>query len=317
MTIAPGAARAVGSSGSGTGLGGRSRSRSQWRRNFARNVTAYLFLVPALVLFAVFLWWPIVNAVIISLQRVDLRYEPTWVGLDNFRAVLADPLFWTAWRNTLFFTVLALIFSYISPVLIAMLINEVRWKGFFRLAFYLPTILPVVVTTLLWRWVYDPGPGLANAALGWLGLPRQSWLQSADTVLPSILVMTTWAGAGGAILYYLAALQGVPASLYDAAELDGASIWRRARDIAFPQIRGVLLLFLIGQVVATTQLFTEVFILTGGGPNNASVTVMLLLYRYAFEYNEFGKASAMGVLIFAFLSVFSLIYLRLTFFRKS
>lgn len=293
------------------------RARTRSRRALRRNVTAYFYLLPALLAFGFFLWWPMVSAVILSFQQVDLRYDPTWVGLDNFRRVVDDPLFWTAWRNTLVFTLLALVFSYITPVLIAMAINEVRWKGFFRLAFYLPTILPVVVTTLLWRWVFDPGPGLANSVLEWLGLPRLQWLQSAETVLPSILVMTTWAGAGGAILYYLAALQGVPASLYDAAELDGASIWRRARDIAFPQIRGVMLLFLIGQVVGTTQLFTEVFILTGGGPNNASVTVMLLLYQYAFDYNEFGMASAMGVLIFAFLSVFSLIYLRLTFFRRS
>lgn len=307
----------VGTLGAGAARQETVRRRPRWQRAVQRNATAYLFLLPALVLFALFLWWPIVNAFVISLQRVDLRNEGVWVGLDNFRAVIDDPLFGRAWRNTLYFTLLALVFAYLLPVVMAIAINEVRWRGFFRLAFYLPAVLPPIVTLLLWRWVFDPGPGLANTVLGWLGLPRQAWLQSPGSVLPSILVMTTWAGAGGAILYYLAALQGVPASLYDAAELDGAGLWRRARDITLPQIRGVMWLFLVGQVIATMQLFTEVFVLTDGGPNNASVTIMLLLYRYAFEYNEFGRASALGVLLFFFLSVFSVAYLRLTLLKKS
>ncbi len=292
------------------------RRQPRWRRELRRNAVAYLFLLPALALFALFLWWPIVNAFLISFQKVDLRNDPVWVGLDNFRTVINDPLFFRAWRNTLLYTVLALVFAYLVPVVLAIAINEVRGKDFFRLAFYLPGVLPPIVALLLWRWVFDPGPGLANTALGWVGLESQAWLQSADTVIPSILVITTWGGVGGAILYYLAALQGVPASLYDAAELDGAGLWRRAIDITIPQIRGVMLLFLVGQVIATMQLFTEVFVLTSGGPNNASVTVMLLLYRYAFEYNEFGNASALGVLIFLFLSVFSVGYLRMTFFKK-
>lgn len=306
----------VGTVGAGLARRAQARRRPRWQRALARNATAYLFLLPALLLFAMFLWWPIINAFIISFQRVDLRNESAWIGLDNFRAVINDPLFFKAWRNTLLFTVLALIFAYLVPVFLAIAINEVRWRDFFRLAFYLPAVLPPIVSLLLWRWVFDPGPGLANTALGWVGLPRQGWLQAADSVLPSILVITTWGGVGGAILYYMAALQGVPASLYDAAELDGASLWQRARDITLPQIRGVMLLFLVGQVIGTMQLFTEVFVLTSGGPNNASITVMLLLYRYAFEFNEFGKASAMGVLIFLFLSVFSVGYLRLTFFKK-
>jgi multiple sugar transport system permease protein len=307
----------VGTLGAGAVRQETARHRPRWQRAVRRNATAYLFLLPALVLFALFLWWPIVNAFVISLQRVDLRNEGVWVGLDNFRAVIDDPLFGRAWRNTLYFTLLALVFAYLLPVVMAIAINEVRWRGFFRLAFYLPAVLPPIVTLLLWRWVFDPGPGLANTVLGWLGLPRQGWLQSPDSVLPSLLVMTTWAGAGGAILYYLAALQGVPASLYDAAELDGAGLWRRARDITLPQIRGVMWLFLVGQVISTMQLFTEVFVLTDGGPNNASVTIMLLLYRYAFEYNEFGRASALGVLLFFFLSAFSVAYLRLTLLKKS
>jgi multiple sugar transport system permease protein len=294
----------------------RTRSRSRWRRALAHNIPAYLFLLPALVLFGLFLWWPIVNAFITSFQRVDLRNEPTWVGLQNFRAVLGDPLFGKALSNTLTYTVLALLFGYLVPVVLAIAANEIRWKGYFRFAFYLPAVLPVIVTALLWRWVFDPGPGLANTALRAVGLDPLPWLQSPRTVMPAIVIMTTWAGAGGAMIIYLAALQSVPSTLYDAAELDGANLWRRIRHVTLPHIRGVMLLFLIGQIIVTMQLFTEVFVLTDGGPNNASVTLMLLLYRYAFQYNQFGQASAMGVILFLFLAVFSLLYLRLTFFKK-
>lgn len=292
------------------------RARPRWQRSLARNATAYLFLFPALLLFTTFLWWPIVSAFIISFQEVDLRNEPTWVGLQNFRDVINDPLFGTAWRNTLYFTVLALVFAFLLPLVLAIVINEMRWRGFFRLAFYLPTMLPAIVTVILWRWVYDPGQGLANTVLGWLGQGPSAWLQSPASVLPSILIMTTWGGVGGTILFYLAGLQGIPASLYDAAELDGAGVWRRTMDITIPHMRGIMWLFLIGQVIGTMQLFVQPFALTDGGPNNASLTLMLLLYRYAFEYNEFGKASAMGVMLFLFLSLLSIVYLKKTFFKR-
>jgi multiple sugar transport system permease protein len=302
--------------GSGAGPLNSVRAKPRWQRELARNATAYLFLLPALVLFATFLWWPIVSAFIISFQEVDLRNEPSWVGLDNYREVLNDPLFRIAWRNTLTFTALALIFAFLLPLALAIAINEMRWRGFFRFAFYLPTILPAIVTVILWRWLFDPGPGLANTALGWIGLGPFAWLQARDSVLPSILIMTTWGGVGGTILFYLAGLQGIPATLYDAAELDGAGLWRRTRDITLPHMRGIMWLFLIGQVIGTMQLFVQPFAMTDGGPNNASLTIMLLLYRYAFEYNEFGRASAMGVLLFLFLSILSIFYLRKTFFRR-
>jgi len=128
--------------------------------------------------------------------------------------------------------------------------------------------------------------------------------------------MTTWGGMGGTMLYYLAALNAVPSDLYEAAELDGANILQRVIYITIPQIRPIMWLFLVGQIIGTMQIFTEVFALTDGGPNNASVTLMLLLYRYAFQYNEFGKASALGVILFIFLSAFSIMYMRMTFFKK-
>lgn len=292
-----------------------SAPRPAWgrRRAARRNVAAYLFLLPALLLFATFAWYPIARGFVIAFQHLDLRTPPRWVGLDNFRLVLADPLFGIAWRNTLQFAALGLLLGYLLPVALAIAVNEMRHgRAYFRLAFYLPVILPPMVTVLLWRWFYDPGPGLANTVLRAVGLPSQPWLQSPRTAMLSLVILSTWANAGGTMLIYLAALQGVPAHLYEAAEIDGAGLWRRLFHITLPQLRMVMLIMLVLQIIGTMQVFTEPFVMTDGGPVNATVTVLLLLYRYAFRYGNFGAASAIGLMLFVVLVAFSMLYLWLT-----
>jgi multiple sugar transport system permease protein len=173
-------------------------------------------------------------------------------------------------------------------------------------------MLPPVVTALLWKWFYDPGPGLFNTLLHAVNLPGLSWLDSSSTSMLSLVLVSTWANMGSATLIYLAAFQGIPGELYEAAELDGASIWQRIRYVTIPHTRFVLLIMMLLQVVATMQVFTEPYVMTGGGPEDSTVTVLLLLYRYAFVYNDFGTASAMSLLLFIALGAFSALYLRLT-----
>ncbi len=287
--------------------------RSRWRRALAHNLPAYLFLLPAILLFATFSWYPILRGFVISFQRIDLINPPAWVGLANFRLILNDPLFYRAWRNTFQFAGLALLIGYFVPVILAILVNEMRHgRSYFRLAFYLPVILPPMVTVLLWKWFYDPGPGLANTVLRLLDLPPQPWLQSPRTAMLSLVILSTWANAGGTMLIYLAALQGIPAQLYEAAEIDGANLWQRLIHITLPQLRVVMLILLVLQIIGTMQVFTEPFVMTDGGPVNSTLTVLLLLYRYAFRFNNFGAASALGLILFLVLVAFSLIYLWLT-----
>lgn len=282
-------------------------------RKIAEQATAYAFLAPAIVLFALFTWYPILRGFVLSFQHVDLVEGSSWVGLENFRLVLGDPLFWRAWGNTLQFTWMALLLGYLAPVALAIAVNEMRHgKAFFRLAFYLPVILPPMVALLLWKWFYDPGPGLANTLLRAIGLPPLQWIQSPRTAMLSLVILSTWANAGGTMLIYLAALQGIPAHLYDAAEIDGANLWQRLRHITLPQIRGVMLILLVLQIIGTMQVFTEPFVMTDGGPVNATVTVLLLLYRYAFTYQNLGAAAALGLILFVVLALFSLLYLWLT-----
>jgi multiple sugar transport system permease protein len=278
-----------------------------------RNLGGYLFLLPALVIFALFVWYPLVLGLVMSFQSVDMLNPAVWVGWTNYRHVFSDPLFAVAWRNTLVFTGYALLFGYFVPIALALLINEMRHgKALFRLAFYLPVMLPPIVVAFLWLWLYNADSGLINALLNSLHLPSGLWLETKATALPALVVVATWGAAGSTFLIYLAALQGVPASLYEAAELDGSNLWQRIWHITLPSIRPIMLLMLVLQIIATMQVFTEPFTITGGGPENATLTVLMLIYRYTFQNAEFGEASALGVILFLVLSVFALVYMRMT-----
>jgi len=279
-----------------------------------KNVAAYLFLLPAILLFLLFSWYPIINGFIISFQSIDLISGiNSFVGFDNFRIVLSDSLFYKAVGNTMYFVFLGLLIGYLLPVILAIMVNEMHHgKSYFRLAFYLPVILPPMVSVLLWKWFYDPGMGLMNIFLGVFGLAPSEWIYSAKTAMPSLVLMSTWANVGGTMLLYLAALQGVPASLYESAELEGASVYQRIVSITLPEIRGVMAIMFLLQIIGTIQVFTEPFVMTDGGPAYSTLTVMQILYNYAFKFYDFGSASAVGLLLFIVLAFFSILYMKVS-----
>jgi multiple sugar transport system permease protein len=173
-----------------------------------------------------------------------------------------------------------------------------------------------VVSVLLWTVFFRAdSTGLFNTMLSWVGLGPLPWLQNQSTVMPSIVIESTWANAGGTVIVYLAALLSVPRELYDAASVDGASIWQKIWHVTLPQMRGILLITMILQLIATAQLFTEPFLFTHGGPANATMTVLLLIYTYAFQNSlggDFGMAAALSIMLAAFLGVFTGVYLWLT-----
>jgi multiple sugar transport system permease protein len=296
-----------------TRRGPQRRHGKPWRRTVADNLVAYGFLSGGLLCFALFSWYPAIRAVVLSFQQNNFADAATWVGTANFRRLVADPEFFAAWRNTFEFTGLALVIGFAVPFALAVLLNEIRHaKAFFRLAVYLPVMIPPVVTALLWKWFYDPGPGLFNEVLRALHLPTSNWTNSTSTAMVSLVLVSTWANLGGTTLIYLAALQGIPGELYEAAELDGASLWQRIRHVTIPQTRFVMLMLLLLQIVATMQVFTEPYVMTGGGPEDATITVLYLVYKYAFVYLDYGAACALSVMLLVFLGAFSALYLRLT-----
>ncbi|MGV9291173.1 carbohydrate ABC transporter permease [Streptomyces sp. NPDC003719] len=281
-------------------------------KSLRRNLTAHGFLIGAVLCFAVFSWYPMIREFFLAFQKTD-NGDVSWVGLDNLTTVFNDPAFWQAWRNTLLFTVLALVFGFAVPFVVAVVINEFRHgKGYLRLLVYLPVMLPPVASVLLFKYLYDPGYGLLNEVFGFFGLPAQQWLQDPDTSMLSIVIASTWMNMGGAALIYLAALQGIPGELYEAAELDGAGVLRKIWHVTIPQTRLILSLMLLMQVISTMQVFVEPFLLTGGaGPEGSTTTVVYLIYQYAFNFNDYGAAAALGLLLLVILAGFSAAYVKL------
>jgi multiple sugar transport system permease protein len=293
----------------------------RWPRVRARvsreGLSTLVFLLPLLGIFGLFSWFPIIRAFVMSLQETNLVSTPTFVGLENFSRVLADPLFGIAVRNTAYFALLALVIGFPIPLVLAVIMSETRrGKGVLSALAYLPVVVPPVVSVLLWRFFFDASPtGVFNTILGWIGLGPLPWLQNSASAMPSIVMEATWAAAGGTVIIYLAALLSVPPELYDAAEVDGASIWQKIRNVTLPHLRGVLFVTLILQLIATAQVFTEPFLFTGGGPANATTTVLLLIYHYAFQNSlggEYGMAAALSVMLAGFLGVFTAGYFWLT-----
>ncbi|MGW0187415.1 carbohydrate ABC transporter permease [Streptomyces sp. NPDC003362] len=286
---------------------------SRLARSVRRNLTAHAFLIGAVLCFGFFSWYPMVREFLLAFQQTE-GGRTTWVGLDNLTTVYNDPAFWQAWRNTLLYTVLALLLGFVVPFVVAVLINEFRHgKGYLRLLVYLPVMLPPVASVLLFKYLYDPGYGLLNELFGFFGLPEQQWLQDPDTSMLSVVIAATWMNMGGAALIYLAALQGIPGELYEAAELDGAGLFRKLWHVTIPQTRLVLSLMLLMQIIATMQVFVEPFLLTGGaGPEGSTTTVVYLIYQYAFNFNNYGAAAALGLLLLVLLAGFSAAYVKLS-----
>jgi multiple sugar transport system permease protein len=281
------------------------------------GLATLVFLLPMLLVFGLFSWWPIVRSFVMSVQHTNLVTAPEFVGLDNFRAVLADPLLGTAVQNTLWFAILALVLGYPVPLVAAVLMSDVRRaRGLYALLAYLPVVIPPAVAVLLWKVFYDAeDTGVFNTILGWVGLGPVPWLETAATAMPSLVLEATWAAAGGTVIIYLAALVSVPPELYDAAEVDGAGVWRKVWHVTVPHLRGIMVITLILQIIGTVQVFLEPYLFTDGGPDNATLTVLLLVYRYAFQNTtggDYGKATALSLMLALALAVLSLVYFRAT-----
>ena len=279
---------------------------------WAEQIPAYLFLLPAIIVFGLFAWYPMVNSVIMSFQSVKLNGDTSWVGLDNYSRMFADPTFGQSWVNSIQFALLSILIGFLVPIVVAIGVNEVRrFKGVFRLVYFLPNLIPVVIYLLVWRLIYLPDGGFLNSVLGVFGIEPQLWLQNPDTVKPALIVILTWANFGGTMLIYLAALQDLSPELYEASEIDGASPFQRIRFITLPYLTTTMKLLLVLQFLTVIQLFTEPFLLTSGGPANNTLTPVLSIYRKAFTDNDFGLAAAWSVTLVFFLAIFSIIYQRL------
>lgn len=294
--------------------GGQQRPPAPRRRRRLRltreQLWAVIIALPIIVTFLYFSWGPIINGLILSLQQTNFVAAPEWVGWENFAYVLSDPLLPTAVGNTIWYGLLCLVFGFPLPIILAVAMSEFRRRGgVYSALAYLPVVFPPVVSILLWKVFFDPSSsGLFNTVLGWVGLEPLPWLNSAATAMPSLVLEATWSGAGTNVIIFLAALTSVRPELYEAAELDGAGIWRRIWHITLPQIRGIILVLILLQIIGTAQVFSAPYLFTNGGPNNATLTVLLMIYNYAFVSGDYGAATALSVLLAAVLAVLAAVY---------
>ena len=274
---------------------------------------AYAFLAPGLLLFAAYRLYPLLEGLRLSFTNARLgRPLQQWVGLANYTRLLEDTRFHVSLWNTALYTVASTLPILAVPLALALALNRGRLKNLLRSVFFFPFTLSVVTVGLAWLWLLDPVVGPFNYYLRALGAPTRSWLADPHTAMAAIILTTVWWVTGYYLVIYLAGLQDIPRELYEAAALDGASGPRAFVAITLPLLRPVLLFVVVTHVIGSFQLFGQVFVLTNGGPGDATRTVVQHLYETAFQnFFQFGAASAMAWVLFAVILIFSLVQFRL------
>ncbi|MEZ4717696.1 MAG: sugar ABC transporter permease [Caldilineaceae bacterium] len=285
----------------------RRRISPQARR---RNLEGWLFASPWIIGFLVWTLGPMLASLFIALTNWDLITTPQFVGMSNFETMFSDDLFWQSLKVTSVYALVSVPLHIIFGFGLAWLLNaNIRGLRFYRTAFYLPSVLSGVAVALLWRWLFSTEFGLFNTLLSYVGIHGPSWLGDPRWALPSLVFMSLWGVGAGAIIY-LAGLQGIPTDLYEAADVDGAGTWTKLWKITLPMMTPVLFFQLVTGIIAALQIFTQAFIMTSGGPNNATLFYLLYLYRNAFEYFRMGYASALAWVLFIYILVLTMIMWR-------
>ncbi|GIP54130.1 MULTISPECIES: carbohydrate ABC transporter permease [Paenibacillus] len=279
--------------------------------NWKKYMWGYLFLVPAIVIFIIFLWVPIIKGMVYSFYNIDFVKGNTFVGFDNYVKIFNNPDLWLSVKNTLYFMFLTLVMGFWVPIAAAIAISELKFfQGFARIAAYLPFVVPGVVLYGMWRWMYDP-VGPINALLGWFGADPVSFISDGRFSMISIVFMETWQQFGSAMLIYLAGVLSIPRDWYEAAEIDGAGVWSRIKYITLPSMRSLIMLMLILQIIGTSQAYQSQLALLDGGPNKATLTYALFTVKNAFTQLDYGAGTALGVLMFVVLGILGIIQFKL------
>ncbi|MGG4105542.1 sugar ABC transporter permease [Paenibacillus lautus] len=281
------------------------KSKSDW--------AGYLYIMPWLLGLLLFTIGPMLFSLLLAFSKWDIItgvQSIEWVGLDNFKAIFHDELFYQSLKVTFIFALVSVPLYQIVSLLIAVLLN-IRSRGMkvFRLIYFMPSVIPAVAVSMMWVMIFNPEYGILNKALGWFGIQGPAWLQDPSYALGALIVMGIW-GVGNTIIIYLSGLQSVPEDMHEAAELDGAGRFRRFFSITLPMISPTVFFNLIMGIIGGFQYFTQAFVMTNGGPLNSTLFYNLYLYNKAFQDYEMGYASALSWILFVIILVFTLIVIR-------
>jgi multiple sugar transport system permease protein len=271
-------------------------------------ITAYLCLLPWLIGFLSFTLGPMLFSLGLSFFDTDLLTRSYFVGMQNYRELSQDPLFWQSLKVTAIYAFASVPLGTSTALLLALLLNQkIISLPVWRTIYYLPSVISGVAVSLVWVQMFNPRAGFINSALSLIGIQGPNWLFSSTWALPSLIIMSTW-GIGASMLLYLAGLQGIPTHLHEAATIDGANAWYRFWHITIPMLSPTIFFNVIINLIAAFQMFTQALIMTDGGPNNATLSMVLYLYRKAFEQTRFGYASAVAWILFAIIICFTLLF---------
>jgi multiple sugar transport system permease protein len=277
-------------------------------------VFAYLAISPWIINFLVFILFSMVASLGISLFETNLLSRWEFVGLGNYQAMVEDELFVQSLVNTAYYSFAMVPLGTVVALAIALILNQgVRFQGFLRMVYYVPSIVSGVAVSILWAWLYNPDFGLINSLFDLIGLysiiPRIRWIYSDVTAMPSLILMSLW-GTGGAMLIFLAGLQSIPTVLYEAATIDGAGAWRRFWNVTLPMLTPTLLFSVVMRIIGSFQVFTQAYVMTQGGPSNSTYTMVLLIFNKSFNQFRFGYASSIAWVLFIIILVFTLVVFK-------
>ncbi len=279
---------------------------------------AWWFVAPALTAIGVFFFLPVVAALVLSLTDFDIyaiadRANLRFVGFDNYRRLPHEPLFWVALRNTAYFVLVGGPLSVGVSLAAALLVNAklVRGKAFLRTVFFLPVVTTLVAVAVVWRYLYHPRSGLLNYGLGLLGVQPIDWLGDPLWAMPAIIAMAVWKNFGFNMVIFIAGLQSIPERLYEAAAIDGAGAARQFRWVTLPMLAPTFLFVTVMTMIGYFQLFAEPYVMTKGGPENSTLSIVLLMYEQGFRWWNIGYAAALAFVLFAIILVATIVQLRL------
>ncbi|MCP6757681.1 MAG: sugar ABC transporter permease [Fischerella sp. CENA71] len=291
------------------------KRRRQARKNIAEDLAGYLFMIPAILVLLTFVVLPIIWAIFLSLQKVQLlggiKYE--FIGFRNFTRLFEDERVWIALKNTVEYVAIVVPMQTILALVLAVTLNSgIRGKNWWRILYFLPTVTSSAVLTLIFMWIYNTD-GLLNDFLAFVGLPTYNWLGDPAVALKGIMIMNIWSTAPFYMVIYLAALQDIPQSLYEAAELDGANDWQKFIYVTIPMLKPVTFFVVAMGIIGTFQLFDQSYIFSNGngGPNNATLTVVLLIYQAVFRNLQMGYAAAIAFLLATVIIIITLLQRRI------
>ena len=279
----------------------------------AAKAKPYLFVAPAVVILAIFWVYPILNMGYLSLFKWDLiSPKMQFVGLQNFQALFADQQFWQTFVNTVIYTLFVVGLGVTLGLFVAVYLKEhTKTNGFIQAVIFSPYVVSLASVALLWMWIMNKDYGLLNSILGFFDIGAVDWLGDSHVALVSLILISVWKSVGYDALILVSAIQGIPAHLYEAARLDQASPWTTFRKITLPMISPTLFFLVVVDAIASLKVFETIQIMTAGGPQNATNTLVFSLYQYGFQFNKVGYAAAIGVVLLALIAVFAIVYFKL------